>query len=235
MTTPTPEPPHPGHGGTRREIPQRTTGWARTTAAVLARAGWTPNAVSAVSVLIALVGAIALAVSAAVPDGGRAAALVVTACAIPLRLLCNMLDGMLAVEHGRRTPSGDLFNELPDRIADALLLAAAGYATATVWAVGGLDLGAGLGWAAAVLAILTAYVRTLGAANGVGNFFSGPMPKPARMWVLVAASLLSLLEPLTGVPRGTVLAVALAVIAAGSLVTIVMRLRKIVHALREES
>lgn len=233
--TPAPEPPPASHGGMRREIPQRSTGWARATAAALAHAGWTPNAVSMASVVIALIGAVALAASGALPDGGRAAALAVTACAIPLRLLCNMLDGMLAVEHSRRTPSGDLFNELPDRIADALLLAAAGYATAGLWVAGGVDIGAALGWTAAVLAVLTAYVRTLGAANGVGNFFNGPMPKPVRMWMLVVASLLSLLEPVVGLARGWVIGVALAIIAVGSLMTVIVRLRRIVHALREDS
>ena len=83
--------------------------------------------------------------------------------------------------------------------------------------------------------MLTAYVRSLGAANGVGNFFEGVLPKPHRMWVLAAACLLSLLEPLLPVPRGTVLALALAVIAAGSVLTVARRLRLIAAALRERA
>lgn len=54
------------------------------------------------------------------------------------------------------------------------------------------------------------------------------MAKPARMWVLVAASLLSLAEPVAlaplGLPLGTVLAAGLVVVALGSLVTVIVRL-----------
>ena len=39
-----------------------------------------------------------------------------------------MLDGMVAIEGGRQTKSGEIFNDLPDRIADALIFVCAGYA-----------------------------------------------------------------------------------------------------------
>src|SRR5699024_11661077 len=101
--------------------------------------------------------------------GARATCLLRTVCCIPSRLLFDMLAGMLAVEKGMHAPTGDFFNEVPDRIADLLLLAAAGYATAGIWVAGGINWGVALGWTAAAASILTAYVRTLGAANGVGN------------------------------------------------------------------
>ena len=163
---------------------------------------------------------------------GRWWLLLIAAVCIPLRLLCNMLDGMLAVEHSMHSPTGDLFNELPDRIADVALLVGAGIGTLGIWISGGIDWGVTLGWLAAVLAGLTADVRTLGAANGVGNFFGGPMAKPPRMWILMVASLLSIAEPALTLPRGTILGIALAVIAFGSLITIIVRLRAITRALR---
>ena len=107
----------------------------------------------------------------------------VAAAAMPLRLLCNMLDGMLAVEGGLTTPSGELYNELPDRLADLLILVGAGYA------IGEVPWGPELGWAAATTALLTAYVRTLGVAAGASHHFVGPMAKPRRMHVLIAACL----------------------------------------------
>ena len=223
--------PTPPQGTDRRVIPQRSTTWAAKLADAMYAAKLTPNRVSIGSVLFALIGAVGLLASGLVSsDGARAAWLVVTACCIPLRLLFNMLDGMLAVEKGMHTPTGDLFNEVPDRIADLLLLAAAGYATAGIWVAGGINWGVALGWTAAAASILTAYVRTLGAANGVGNFFAGPMAKPTRMWVLVAASLVSLFEPLFDT-RGVVLAIGLALILLGSIVTVVMRLNRIAEAL----
>jgi len=219
------------HGTDRRAIPQRSSTWAAKLADAMVAAKLTPNRVSVGSVVFAIIGGLGFLCSALVAtDGARAAWLIVAAVCIPLRLLLNMLDGMLAVEKGLHTPTGDLFNEVPDRLADLVLLATAGYATLGIWTTGSVDWGVVLGWSAAAFAILTAYVRTLGAANGVGNFFDGPMAKPARMWVLVIASLASLLEPLFDA-RGLLLAIALVVILLGSVLTVVMRLRRIAAAL----
>ncbi|GAB3624005.1 CDP-alcohol phosphatidyltransferase family protein [Mariniluteicoccus endophyticus] len=196
---------------------------------MLAAMRLTPNAISVWSVVLCAIAAACLVASAYA--GPRWALLLVAAVLVPLRLLCNMLDGMLAVEHDLRTPTGDLFNEVPDRLADLFVIAAAGYATAGVWTVGGIDLGVALGWASAAAAVLTAYVRTLGAANGVGNFFDGPASKPNRMWMLVVACLVSMLEPVLGWPRGIVLAVVLVAIGLGSVTTVIVRLRRIAAAL----
>lgn len=225
--------PNTPQGTDRRAIPQRTTPWATKLADAMYASKLTPNRVSVGSVLFAAIGAAGFICSSLVTtDGARSAWLIVAAVCIPLRLLLNMLDGMLAVEKGMHTPTGDLFNEVPDRIADLLLLAAAGYATAGIWSTGDVDWGVALGWSAAAAAILTAYVRTLGAANEVGNFFAGPMAKPARMWVLVVASLASLTEPLFD-GRGLFLALALAIILIGSIITVVMRLNLIATALHD--
>ena len=209
-------------GRERRAIPQRSSQWASRAADLLARARLTPNQLSVGSVLVSVAGAGALLASADAPDGARAALLIVAAVCAPVRLLLNMLDGMLAVEKGLRSPTGELFNEVPDRIADVVFLAAAGYAA-------GMP---ALGWTAASLALLTAYVRTLGAAQGVGNFFDGPMAKPRRMWVLVVACLVSPFEPVLGDGRGAALGVGLALISVGSSVTVVVRLQRIASALR---
>lgn len=221
-------------GTQRRAIPQRSTTWAAKLADAMAAAKLTPNRVSVGSVLFAALGSAAFIASAVVTtDGARALWLSIAVVCIPLRLLLNMLDGMLAVEKGMHTATGDLFNEVPDRLADLILLAAAGYATLGIWSTPAVDWGIVLGWAAAGAAVLTAYVRTLGAANGVGNFFEGPMAKPARMWVLVLAGLGSLTEPLFDA-RGICLAVALAIILVGSVVTVIIRLRRIAAALHAQ-
>lgn len=221
----------PLRGSDRRAIPQRSASWAKRLATAMRRVGLTPNLISVGSVLVAAVGAAALVVGAVVPDGPRTALLILAAVCMPLRLLLNMLDGMLAVEEGMHTATGDLFNEVPDRIADLLLIGAAGCATAGIATAGRLDLGVLAGFVAAALAVLTAYVRTLGAANNVGNFFNGPLPKPHRMWLLMAATVLSTFEPLVGIERGTVLFVGVLLIAAGSLITVVLRLRRIAAAM----
>ena len=210
----------------RPRRPLRTRG--RASAAALAR--WLrgrhvePNAISLASIGVA---AGAAACFAALPHVGNSAQLGLLAAAaalVQLRLLANLMDGMLAIEAGRQTPTGPLFNEIPDRIADVLILVAAGYAvTWFSWAEA-------LGWGAALAAVLTAYVRLFGGSLGLTEHFCGPMAKPHRMAVLTAACLLSMIEVAYGY-EGRVLAVALAVIAAGSIVTVARRTRLIAREL----
>ena len=40
----------------------------------------------------------------------RTRSLIIAAVAIPLRLLCNLFDGMLAVEGGLKSPTWPLYN-----------------------------------------------------------------------------------------------------------------------------
>ncbi|MDQ4099731.1 MAG: CDP-alcohol phosphatidyltransferase family protein [Chloroflexota bacterium] len=187
----------------------------------LQSAGVRPNQISVLSVVAAAVAGVCLVFAGSSADGARITLLLVAAAAIPLRLLSNLLDGMLAVEGGLKTPTGELYNELPDRIADVLIITGAGYAAREIaWAPE-------LGWTAATMALLTAYVRTLGTATGAAAHFVGPMAKPRRMHVLIAACLLSAVETALSWPDGWVLVVALVAIVAGSVVTIVRRLRRI--------
>jgi phosphatidylglycerophosphate synthase len=129
---------------------------------------------------------------------------------------------MVAVEGGMQTKAGEVYNDLPDRIADALIFVAAGYA------VRGLSCGVTLGWSAAVLAVFTAYVRMLGGAGGLKQSFIGPMAKPHRMATLTVACLLSMIEP-RFLRLGSVLWTALIVINVGCVVTIVRRTVRIVR------
>jgi phosphatidylglycerophosphate synthase len=154
--------------------------------------------------------------------GGGAAALVfaIAAAAIQLRLLCNLLDGMLAVEEGLHTPLGDLYNDVPDRLADMAILAGAGAS------VRDLTGGVALGCAAALAALFTAYVRLLGGSLGVTQPFVGPMAKQHRMFALTVAALAAAGETAFGrEPRA--IAAGLAIVFAGSIVTACRRIRLI--------
>ena len=207
---------------TRRPIPSRDASWAISFARLLQRTGVRPNQISVLGVAFAGFAAACLVLAGNGEGETRIALLLVAAIAMPLRLLCNMFDGMLAVEGGLKSPSGEIYNELPDRIADLLILVGAGYATGVIrW-------GLQLGWAAAATALLAAYVRTLGAAVGASQHFNGPMAKPRRMHVLIAACLLSAVETAVAWPEGRIFVVALILIIVGGVVTIVERLRLIV-------
>src|SRR2546423_10728299 len=168
---------------TRRPIKARDTNWAASIARWLARVGLRPNQISVLSVVFAGLAAGFLALTSASPAHWQIILYVAAAAGIQLRLLCNLFDGMVAVEGGLKTKSGEIYNELPDRLSDALVLAGAGYAfPAQQWSHP-------LGWAAALLAIITAYVRTLGAAAGAAQYFIGPMAKHHRMAIVTLACL----------------------------------------------
>jgi hypothetical protein len=81
---------------------------------MLTRSGVRPNQISVASAVFGAGAGVVLAVS----ENSRFWFLVAAAC-IQARLLCNLFDGMVAVEGGFRTKSGEIFNELPDRFADA--------------------------------------------------------------------------------------------------------------------
>ena len=195
---------------TRRPLKSRNTAWASWLARRLAQMRVHPNHISLASVAAAAAAAFCL-----VRAHWLAAVLF-----IQLRLLCNLLDGMVAIEGGLRTPSGEIYNDLPDRLSDALILVAAGYAVPSpAWA-------RDLGWAAAILAIITAYIRVLGGASGLAQDFRGPMGKPQRMAVLTLACVAAYFD-------SRAIAAALAVIVIGSLVTAAIRTRRIVRQLEK--
>lgn len=204
----------------RRTLATRNSRWAGLLATRLAVAGVRPNSVSIAGVVFAGVSAVMFNISAGCAAETRAALLLVAAACVQLRLLCNLLDGMLAVECGLQTPAGEIFNELPDRVADVMILAAAGYAARE------LPTAPILGWAAAVAALFTAYVRVLGGALGLRQHFIGPMAKQHRMFVLTVATMLAAVETATS---GTARAIpaALAVILAGSMLTAMRRVHRI--------
>ena len=204
----------------RRELVTRHRTWARALAALLLRTGITPNAISVMSVVVASGAAAALAVAPAFGVGGRAIALLLGAAGIQLRLLCNMLDGMLAVEGGLKSRTGDIYNEVPDRFADVVILVGAGYGLRE------LPYGPLLGWLAAVLAVLTAYVRVLSGSLGLPQHFLGPMAKQHRMFILTVAAIFAAAESLWQLPaRG--LAAGLGVIVAGTAVTLWRRVHRL--------
>jgi phosphatidylglycerophosphate synthase len=209
----------------RRPLKSRERGWAIALAGRLAQAGVSPNAISLASIGFAALAGLALLGTAAAGAALQPVLWLVAAAGIQLRLLCNLLDGLVAVEGGRGSRSGEVFNDAPDRLADIVILVAAGYALPwPAW-------GGALGWVAATLAVLTAYVRLLGRALGRPQDFCGPMAKQHRMAVLTAACLGAIVEGLLLGNHGWALGLGLAVIAVGGALTVARRLVRLVRAL----
>jgi phosphatidylglycerophosphate synthase len=148
-----------------------------------------------------------------------------------LRLWFNMLDGMVALAAGKASWRGEILNDLPDRVSDILIFVGVAHS----------------GWCspfsaywAALMALLTAYVGMFGQAVGVQREFSGIMAKPWRMVMLHIGgwATLALLWWNHGeiqIGRLTVLDGTCLLIIAGCAQTIIVRLRRIMAALKKKA
>lgn len=207
----------------RRPLGSRDTAWARALARRLAAGSVTPNRISVAGMGFAGLAGLAFCGAGQAEGALRGLLLVVATLGCQARLVCNLMDGLVAVEGGKGTADGAFWNEFPDRVSDTLILIGVGY---------GFGLPA-LGWAAAAFAVLTAYVRELGRANGLPADFSGPMAKPQRMAVLTGAAVLAVAEPLWG-GQGGLLRGALWLVCLGSLATALRRAVRLVRALKAQ-
>ncbi|HVX14740.1 MAG TPA: CDP-alcohol phosphatidyltransferase family protein [Pirellulales bacterium] len=211
----------------RRPISARQHPLSISIARWLATHGVSPNAISVGGMIAGIVGGGAFACSGCLPHASIF--LLIAAAGMQLRLLANMFDGMVAIQTGRASPVGELYNEVPDRVSDAAIFIGAGYA------FGGRP---ELGYLAAVVALFVAYVRAEGKVSGAPQDYCGPMAKPHRMAVLTAAAVFAAILParwqenLVSVSTLGVVASALLVIVVGGAITAMRRLRRTARVLR---
>jgi phosphatidylglycerophosphate synthase len=207
--------------GDRRPLASRDTHWAQATAQWLAARSVTPNGISRMSIVCGALAGVAFWLSGQNEGALRCLLLLAAAAFCQLRLLCNLFDGMVAVEGGKAEADGPFWNEFPDRVADIAIMAGIGYGIAMP----------GLGWAAACFCVLTAYVRELGRASGGPSDFCGPMAKQHRMALVTGAAVISAFEFVWS-GRNEVLTLALAVIAVGAALTALRRAWRQIYWLR---
>jgi len=177
----------------------------------LAQRGASANGISVAGMAAGGLAGALFAVTPHLSGPSLVAAWLAGAVFVQARLAANLLDGMVAIESGKASRVGELFNEVPDRVSDAAILIGLGYAS------GGIPW---LGYLAAVLALFVAYVRSAARNAGAPQDYSGPMAKPHRMFaVTVTAVLCAIVGPGRGWP-----AIALGLIVAGCVITAVRRL-----------
>ncbi len=212
----------------RRPIAARDLKVMQAIAGWMAAKGFSANGISVAGMIFGMLGGAALFFTSRLPEFGRLFWIAGGAC-VQLRLLANLFDGMVAIARGTASKVGELFNEVPDRISDSAILIGLGYAP------GGHVI---LGYAAALAAMMTAYVRAVGKGAGTPNEFCGPMAKQQRMFLVTMTCLFCAVTPwawqrvdfgccVPGVP-----AVVLAIIVVGALMTTVRRLTLIGAKLR---
>lgn len=201
---------------TRRPLKVRGAGWSKAIASYLSKKSITPNQISVASIFFAIFSAICIVSIPSAISYQVWLFPILAALFIQMRLLCNLFDGMVALEGGKSTKSGELYNDIPDRVSDSIIFIALGYSISVVtWSVE-------LGYLAALFAMMTAYVRVLGSSMGAESCFKGPMAKQHRMAILTLSLILSPFEILF-FAQSYILFIALFVIAFGSFITVLNR------------
>ncbi len=210
----------------RRPIATRNRKWAQASTAWLASRHVSPNAISIAGMCACIVAGAALGMTSIVD---HRILWLIAALGAQLRLTANMLDGMVAIASNRTSKTGELYNEVPDRIPDAAVFIGAGFAS------GG---NVTLGYIATILAIFTAYVRAAGKIAGAPNEFCGPMAKQHRMLVITLICVYAAITPRSwqmitfDASQIGVMTLGLVIVIAGCVITVVRRISRIAHALK---
>jgi hypothetical protein len=198
----------------------RWRNWTHNLGRFLAQHNVTPNDISLLGVIFAATAGAAFYFSLQPDALDRAILLLLAAAAIQLRRLSGRLHGIVLRESVQPRPHS-IFYDLPNLIAEALILVPAGYA------VQNLPFGLELAWSAAFLGLFNAYVGQMG--SGVPETQGRPTIKNLPMLLLSAASALSVFDRMIYLP-GIMLWIALIAINLAVIVAIRQRTLQIVHA-----
>lgn len=211
----------------RRPINSRNTKWAHQFAAFLASKNITPNAISVFGMLAAIMGGIAFSLTDhSENDSLNRSMWLVGGLLCQVRLLCNLFDGMVAIQQNKASPKGELYNEVPDRVSDAAIFIGLGFAS------GGTPF---LGALAAAAAIFVAYVRAMGKTVGAANDFCGPLAKPQRMALVTVFTVFMAFTPGSWHSQFTSTQVLLWIVIVGCGITAWRRLSRAAKFLENEA
>src|SRR5438552_13313723 len=154
----------------RRPIATRNRRWARSATTWLASRNVSPNVISIAGMCACIAAGIAFSLTSVTY---HRVFWLIAALGAQLRLTANMLDGMVALASGRASKTGELYNEIPDRVSDAAVFIGAGYA----W--GG---NVALGYIATILSIFTAIFAPQEKSGGLLTSFADRWENNTRCW-----------------------------------------------------
>jgi phosphatidylglycerophosphate synthase len=208
-----------GTAEARRPLASRSSGWAQYLARRLTASRVTPNQISLLSIAWALLGGALLWWSPRWP------AFIACAVCVQLRLLCNLLDGMVAIEGGKSTATGALFNE-----------SLTAWPTRCFWCRSATlrAIRCSAGWWRCLPSSRPMSGSWAGGALGQPQDFGGLLPKQRRMAVLTLALLVQAMEDALWGSRVSLLAAAI-IITIGSLATCISRTIAIARRLEAAS
>jgi len=206
----------------RRPINSRDTRWAHRIANWLAEKQISPNAISVFGMLAAMVAGVAFAMTSQFEAVPQRLLWLVGGMLCQIRLLCNLFDGMVAVQQNQASLKGELYNEVPDRISDMAIF------VGLAFSISG-DLVAG--FAAAMLAVFVAYVRAMAKSIGAKNDYCGPMAKPQRMALVTLLAAYMTLAPSDWHSQFGDVRIVLWVVVVGCVLTSIRRLGRAAKSL----
>lgn len=210
----------------RRPIKSRETNLAQKGTNFLIKLKLTPNIISILSICFSLVAAIFIL---KLKTSINYMYILMSILGIQGRLLCNLFDGMVAIQTKKNSSIGELFNEIPDRISDTLIILPLGYIIELPYSIE-------IAFIAVFLSLFTAYIRVLGTSLGITTF-KGPMAKQQRMasltFLLIVIFFLNLIKVNLLVIQHIILG-TLYLINVGCIITIYNRLFLIVKFLHQK-
>jgi len=201
----------------RRPLKSRGTAWAKWASHRLASHGASPNAISVFGMVAAISAGCLFASTSFSTGPTQQVTWILGALLCQVRLLCNLFDGMVAIERKIASPTGELYNEVPDRASDAAIFIGLGYAA------GGHPV---TGLIAALFAVFVAYVRMTAVTVGAPNDYCGPMAKPQRMALVTGLAVYMGLTPGAWRWSWGETRLVLLVMIGGGLLTALIRLRR---------
>ena len=147
------------------------------------RIGLTPNIVTVIGFLLAILAAVAYAVT----TPAQPIWLIVAVILLMASGFCDTLDGVLARTYQQASPFGGFLDSLLDRYADAFVLAGVIISGASTVVSPAFSLAAGL--TALASSFMVSYSRARAEAAGIKMESIGIAERPERIIILVAASL----------------------------------------------
>ncbi len=202
-------------------MPERTTvkgrrrsAWIRRLILLLMRLGLTSERVAGVGMVLGILAGIAFMATGELANAKLAWGIGGTLCL--LRAAAIRIDAWLQPNSLRQSREDEFYNELPERVSDAVTLLGFGFA---------IDSSPWLGLAAALTAIFSAYIRSLSSPRADWKKSSAPvlMTRSQRLLLLALASLLMILDVALHYPGFDLPRATLSIIVAGCLVTVVQR------------
>ena len=150
-------------------------------AAILSRAGATPDAMSVTSLIFAICAGMLYAIS-----GGSTTLVLAAAALVLLNGIADAMDGELARHSGTAGRRGDFLDHVIDRYADVFIICGIFFGGYADWRIG---------VAAVVGTLLTSYLGVQAQAVGIGRYYGGILGRADRLVIIMLASGMYFLYP----------------------------------------